>query len=46
MAQRHDDSDEWVYRATRQAPDDHVRVIVDAADLPGHLTEGRAEKDV
>lgn len=46
MADRGDGKDEWVYLATRDAPSDHVRVIVDAADLPGHLTEGRAEKDV
>lgn len=37
---------EWVYRATRPAPGRHVRVIADAADLPGHLVESRAEKDV
>jgi len=43
---RHDEGDRWVYRARRQAPGEHVRVIVDAADLPGHLTEGRAEKTV
>lgn len=38
--------DRWVYVASRTAPGDHVRVVVDAADLPGHLTEGRAEKNV
>jgi hypothetical protein len=43
---RHEGGDTWIYRATRQAPGEHVRVIVDAADLPGHLTEGRAEKNI
>lgn len=38
--------EEWVYTASRRAPGEHVRVIVDAADLPGHLTERRAEKSV
>lgn len=37
---------DWVYEATRQSPSKHVRVIVDAADLPGHLTESRVEKNV
>lgn len=43
---RRDGAGDWTYQATRQAPGDHVRVIVDAADLPGHLTESRAEKNV
>ncbi len=43
---RHEGGDRWVYPASRRAPGNHVRVIVDAADLPGHLTEGRAEKSV
>lgn len=43
---RRDGPDRWLYRATRLAPGQHVRVIVDAADLPGHLAEGRAEKSV
>lgn len=45
LARREGEGD-WVYQATRQSPSKHVRVIVDAADLPGHLTEVRAEKDV
>lgn len=36
----------WVYTAARRVRGGSVRVIVDAADLPGHLTEGRAEKSV
>ena len=34
------------YVATHQAPTRHVRVIVDAADLPGHLDEARIEKEL
>lgn len=40
------DENRWTYVATRQAPGHHVRVIVDAADLPGHLDEVRVEKDI
>ncbi|MHB2018257.1 MAG: hypothetical protein ACYCW6_15005 [Candidatus Xenobia bacterium] len=36
----------WRYLATRPAQTHHVRVIVDAADLPGHITESRLEKDL
>lgn len=36
----------WKYVATVQAPGRHVRVIVDAADLPGHMDEARAEKQL
>jgi hypothetical protein len=36
----------WVYTARFNAPGHHVRVIVDAADLPGHLDEARVEKDI
>ncbi|MFX9093407.1 hypothetical protein ABTN25_19815, partial [Acinetobacter baumannii] len=39
------EGDFWTYPATMQAPGHHVRVIVDAADLPGHIDEARAEKD-
>lgn len=37
---------EWTYAARFQAPGSHVRVIVDAADLPGHLDEARVEKEL
>jgi hypothetical protein len=40
------DSSLWSYTAHHQAPTRHVRVIVDAADLPGHLDEARVEKDL
>lgn len=40
------DRGDWTYAATLQAPGHHVRVIVDAADLPGHLDEARADKDI
>ncbi|HEY3998745.1 MAG TPA: hypothetical protein VGO93_07760 [Candidatus Xenobia bacterium] len=36
----------WNYRTTRQAHCEHVRVIVDASDLPGHLSERRIEKAI
>ncbi|MBM3461655.1 MAG: hypothetical protein FJX76_06095 [Armatimonadetes bacterium] len=35
---------QWVYKARRQATSDHVRIIVDAADIPGNLSEARVEK--
>ena len=38
--------DYWSYVATKNAKTKHVRVIVDAADLPGHLSEKRVEKEV
>lgn len=41
-----DGGNRWTYVARVQAPGHHVRVIVDAADLPGHLDEARAEKDI
>ncbi|HEY4003094.1 MAG TPA: hypothetical protein VGO93_29770 [Candidatus Xenobia bacterium] len=45
MAQKH--GDVWRYLATHEARSHHhIRVIVDAADLPGHLTESRIEVDV
>lgn len=40
------DGDTWIYRTKRTAPTSHVRVVVDASDLPGHLSEGRSEKDL
>ena len=36
----------WRYDATHETKAHHVRVVVDAADLPGHLAEGRAEADL
>lgn len=37
---------EWVYCAQNTARAHHVRIIVDAADLPGNLGEKRVEKDL
>lgn len=36
----------WAYTATKKAPGNHVRVIVDAADLPGNLDQRGADKDL
>jgi hypothetical protein len=36
----------WVYRATHEVQHHHVRIVVDAADLPGHLSEARTETEV
>lgn len=36
----------WRYSTSHQAPGHHVRVVVDASDLPGNLAEARAEKRV
>lgn len=36
----------WEYTAVKHAGVKHVLVIVDAADLPGHLSERRADKEV
>lgn len=40
------DNNTWTYKAHLDAPGHHVRVIVDAADLPGHLDEARADKEL
>jgi hypothetical protein len=36
----------WVYRARKNVEGRHVRIIVDAADLPGHVCEERAELEL
>jgi hypothetical protein len=46
MAENPDGGEIWRYVATVDAPGHHVRVIVDAADLPGHLAEARAKKKI
>jgi hypothetical protein len=36
----------WIYTSTASANTHHVKVIVDAADLPGHITEVVEEKEI
>jgi len=38
--------DAWEYRATKQAPTQHVRIGVTAADLPGHKGKAHVDKQL
>jgi len=36
----------WIYTTTKNANTPHAKVIVDVADLPGHVSTEEAEKEL
>ncbi len=46
LTQVENDRTLWMFVATKNAQTDHVKIIVDVADLTSQVTKEMAEKDV